>query len=176
MRHWRHRLNAFETCSEPGDAGTIGRQNRSIRKGKQMKLDKLSNVAEFVSSVAVLGTLIYLTIEIQQNTQSLQESARQAVVEGDVELLLTATNDPQIWLSRTKTSLTDEERIKLSTYLFAAVRLRERDWNQYRSGVLDEDTWVSYQSGLVGMLSMPQTRKWWDYYSAVGAFPAEFSE
>ena len=64
--------------------------------------------------------------------------------------------------------MTDAEKFGLSAYLFTMHRLRERDWLQYQAGALDEATWRTYQSGMIGFFSHSQTRKWWDFYFSDG--------
>jgi hypothetical protein len=137
-----------------------------------MNWSKLSSVAEIVSSIAVLVTLVYLTIQLQQNTNALQAGGRDAVISDELELLLATIERPELMLYRVRESLSEEERVQLGSYLVAFVRLRERDWRQFQSGALDAATWASYQGGLISTLSNPQSRRWWG--NAAGAFPSDF--
>ncbi len=84
-------------------------------------------------------------------------------------------DDPELYSSRFKPELTDDEKIRLSAYWITFVRMRENNWFQYQNGVLDDVTWESYRSSIVGSLSSPRARTWWQNY-AVGqmAFDAEF--
>ncbi len=133
-----------------------------------MNWTKASAVAEILSSVAILITLVYLVVEIGQNTSALEASSRQAALDGDVEWLYRAVNAPELWANASNPDMTDAEKLSLSAYLFALYRLRERDWLQYQAGALDEATWLTYQNGLIGMFSNPQARKWWDYQVSDG--------
>ena len=42
-----------------------------------MNTSKLADISEIVSSIAIVATLIYLTIQVQQNTEALHASQRQ---------------------------------------------------------------------------------------------------
>ncbi len=64
-----------------------------------MNWTKASAVAEILSSVAILITLLYLVIEIGQNTEALQATSRDASLEGDIQRLFQAVNTPEIWLT-----------------------------------------------------------------------------
>jgi hypothetical protein len=139
-----------------------------------MNWTKVSAISEMLSSIAVLATLIYLTIGIKQNTEILQANMRQAVMATDVQIIWAAVTDPDIWLCQMKEHLTDDEKIKLHAYLIAFMRDREFVWRQYRAGALDQETWISYQQGIVGNLSQRQSRKWWEAFSKQGAFPRAF--
>ena len=103
-----------------------------------MNLTRLSAIAEITSSIAVLATLIYLTIEIQQNTQVLEASSRQAALENATAQLELAVNVPEIWLSTVNPNLTDSEKVRLSAYLFAVVERGRTNWRHYQAGSMDE--------------------------------------
>ena len=134
-----------------------------------MSWAKLSAVGEILSSIAILVTLVYLMIEIQQNTDALQTSARQATLQGDVEILLSAVDDPSLRINGWKEELTEAESVQMSAYLFAAMRIREHDWLQYQAGALDEATSATYQSGMIGQLSAPQASTWTSGLALSGA-------
>ena len=129
-----------------------------------MNWTKASAVAEILSSVAILVTLLYLVIEIGQNTSALQASTRQSSVEADLQQLHQAINSPEIWLNSVNPNMTDSEKVQLSAYLWGMYRLRQADWLQYEAGAMDETTWLAYQVGLTGNLETPQGRKWWNFF------------
>ena len=43
-----------------------------------MNTSKLADISEILSSLAILATLVYLTIQVQQNTEALQANQRQS--------------------------------------------------------------------------------------------------
>ena len=49
-----------------------------------MSIQELGALGEFIGSIAVLVTLVYLAIQIRQNTRSIEESQRMARVEAMV--------------------------------------------------------------------------------------------
>jgi hypothetical protein len=130
-----------------------------------MNWDMLSAIGEILSSVAVLVTLIYLAIQTRQNTDSIRASTRQSSLAADQDFLLQAQNDPELHLLRYKRELTDEEKVRLSAYWIIFVRLREVNWFQYKNGVMDEETWSTYRSSIVGSLGSSRGRTWWMTYA-----------
>jgi hypothetical protein len=128
-----------------------------------MNWSKWSSIAEIVSSVAILVTLFYLALEINQNTNAIQSDARDGIMQADVEWLYKQVNDPELNVLFHKAEpLSDLEAVKVHTYLIAFVRLREANYRQYVSGVLDEETWVNYRSSIVaGPLATRNGRNWW---------------
>ncbi len=139
-----------------------------------MNWTKASSVAEILSSVAILITLVYLVVEIQQNAEATQADTRQAVLDSDQQFLELYVDSPELNLLQYKEELSDDERIRLSFLLNTFVRMRENNWLQYRNGVLDDVTWRAYQLALVASLSAPQTRLWWQNFGVERIFDSDF--
>ncbi len=140
-----------------------------------MNWTKLSAMAEILSSIAILVTLVYLAIQTQQSADAIQANTRQAILDADQQFLIKVMENPGIYTSQFKPALTDEEKVRLGAYLILFVRMRENNWLQYRNGVLDEVTWDSYRSSIVQVLSDSTSRGWWQNYAvARRAFDSEF--
>lgn len=107
---------------------------------------KWSAIAEIISSIAIIVTLVYLAIQTEQNTAAVQAATRQAMLEQDRESLYKIIEYP--FLDK-RTDLTPEEATRISAYITAFLRMRENHWLQYQSGVLDEETWASYRRALI---------------------------
>ena len=43
------------------------------------------------------------------------------------------------------------------------MRNREHEWFQYKDGILDEATWLSYREIIRVTLGPPRHRKWWNH-------------
>lgn len=140
-----------------------------------MNWEMLSAIAEILGSAAVLVTLAYLTIQSRQNTASIQANTRQAILDADQYFLIKIIESPEIFTSRFKSELTEEEKVRLGAYLIMFVRIRENNWLQYQNGVLDEVTWESYRKSIAQVLSDVKSRNWWQNY-AIGrqSFDQEF--
>ena len=141
-----------------------------------MKLDRVSAIAEIVSSIAILVTLAYLAVQTAHNTAAVQASTRQAMLAEDRELLALQFEFPEVqeFMSREVGSLTDNERIRLSTWLVIFVRNRENQWLQRQKGVIDDETWLTYSSAIAPILSREITRPWWENRESTGEFDSGF--
>jgi len=126
-----------------------------------VNLSKISSIAEIVSTLAIVLTLIYLVVQTQQNSDAINSAARQAVMLADVELLMSRGSQPQKLLLLCEDDVTPEEEIMRSSELIALLRIREIAWLQYQTGVLDEQTWASYSSVLPSGLATEAARDWW---------------
>jgi hypothetical protein len=128
---------------------------------KTFDWNKWSAIAEIISSIAILITLIYLAIQTQQNTAAIQGSVRQAMLSEDRESLYKVIEYPFLD-DVSGESLTGVQKVQFSAYLTAFVRMRENHWLQYQSGVIDEATWKSYRGALVPVIfSSEYGRTFW---------------
>jgi hypothetical protein len=110
-------------------------------------LSKLSSIAEIISSVAVLGTLVYLAVQTRQNTEAIQAQVRAVLLATDTELIYKNMEYPELVLSRNNPQ-TEQEKVLITSHILVMLRQRENYWIQYRNGVLDEETWISYRNAL----------------------------
>ena len=126
-----------------------------------MDWTKTSSIAEILSSVAVLVTLVFLTVEMQQNTAAVRAGSLDATLSVDLQHLYSIVDEPELWFMYYKEELSDSEKVRLFHFLAAFTRMGERNWRQYQTGALDPSDWEAYQGGLLGTLSAPQPLKWW---------------
>ena len=109
-----------------------------------MNFEKTSAIAEIVSSIAILITLVYLAIQTNQNTGAINSASHQQLLNSDLELLREMRDAPDISQTMRSSDPSLEERRRLSSYLTSFLRVREYAYFQYRDGRMDEDTWNSY--------------------------------
>jgi hypothetical protein len=81
-----------------------------------MKLDKLAAVAEIVSSIAIVVTLIYLAIQTHQNTAAIQGTLRQSMLTEDRKALYALIEHPSLEL---RCNLSSEQDTQLRAYMIA---------------------------------------------------------
>jgi len=124
---------------------------------------KLADISEIVSSIAIVVTLIYLTVEVQQNTNALLAQSRETVLATAQQALGYQIDNPEIALSIIKREpLTPEEMIRLNAWYVGIMRTREYIWAQYQSGIIDEPQWQTELAVLQVLLQPVRTRNWWN--------------
>ena len=131
-----------------------------------MSLQDLGNLGEFVGAVAVVVSLVYLAVQIRQNTQVVRanvelDNARLAAefnsqVAGNPELV-------DLWRrSASGEPLDADEQIRWG-FLMANLFYRlEGLYRQHRRGLLPAESWAAWDRLLVFVLANPITRSWWD--------------
>ncbi len=77
-----------------------------------MDRSKLADLSEIFSSIAIVVTLIYLTVEIDQNTDAIHAQSREAVMAGSLMELAAVRDNPNIIKNIIKTQpLTADEQV-----------------------------------------------------------------
>ena len=112
---------------------------------KSERLATWTQAAEILSSVAIVVSLIYVGLEIAQNTKEVRASNRQSTAGRVLDFALTvATNsDLALMLSNTYpidlASLPPDKRSQLTNYMVAFFINAEEAYHQYTEGLLDEE-------------------------------------
>ena len=150
-----------------------------------MTMADLAIWSQIISSIAVLITLIFLTVQLKQNTKAILTNTRQTIITTDMQGIETGINFPAIEHSMHKQQLNEDEKVQLEWWLISLVRTREYQWFQYRNGLLDKKSWEANLSALGRNLSFTRTRGWWklvssDYFDSgfvkeVNGYLAQFS-
>lgn len=131
-----------------------------------MNLDNLNKWLTLAANLGVFAGILFLVLELQQNTESNMAATRHAVIESDLAILQSLIDNPSIEASIKKMSsdeeVTFEDKVRVENWLIAMARTREHQWVQYQNNMLDERTFDTFLTGLTLNISFPITRKWWD--------------
>lgn len=130
-----------------------------------MNWDAIGAVGELIGAVAVLITLIYLALQIRQNTAATKVQIRQAIADSQAANINLRATDERLPMIIAKTNadedLTPDEEIRLYFHLDATLRQFENFHSHFKSGVLEEEDWNSLLYGLERTLRAPKTRELW---------------
>ncbi len=131
----------------------------------------VSTALELVGVVVVIATLWYLALQIRLNTKALLTSSRQGLLDSDLALIsdyITHAIDPHLIGDDVQLSPEDERR--LTWIIIKAIRIREFAWHQYKSGLLDEESWQSYMAPVPGIFSTKRGKAVLDFYTGSDEF------
>jgi hypothetical protein len=140
-----------------------------------VELQDFANLGEFVSGVVVILSLVYLAIQVRQNTASIRTenfaraldriSAMQSLLSQNGELARLQARGV-----RDPSSLTPEERLQLTWWLSEAFGAFEFMFHQSRSGALPDEVWNRWAATVGWWVSFPGVQAWWH------SIPFPFSE
>ena len=141
-----------------------------------MDRERRREVFEAIGLLAIVASLVFLAIEINQNTNALYGQSRQSVLEAAQNELFILVEHPEISLSVVKEGpLTPEENVRLDAYLAATLRAREYAFLQYQDGAIDKEQWDAEISVTKSIMNAERVRKWWSIVGRNNSSP-EFSE
>lgn len=132
--------------------------------------------SQLISSMAVLGTLIYLAIETRQNAAAERAATRLGVQNASITELHKVCDYPDIFLCMEKPeALTPGEAVRLNAWLAAVLRHMEYTWLQHKENVVEDDLWATERQVLRIVFNTARGRTWWQ---SVGrySFGASFGE
>jgi len=117
-----------------------------------MSLADLGNLGEFIGSVAVLVSLIYVAFQIRANTRAVRASTFLGLTNGWLDFLQ-HTSDAELadLLVRARAAPDQLDRVELYrifTLGRATFRRYENDYFQFKSGTFDAEAWRGYRSSL----------------------------
>jgi hypothetical protein len=116
-----------------------------------MTLEQLSALAQIVGAGALLASLIFVGLQIRQNTQSQRVVAVESLAAAIAAINVPAMQSPALGTALA-TALKDwslanhDERVIAHYFLFCFFKLHEQAWYQYRSRVLDDAQWVGWEN------------------------------
>ena len=111
-----------------------------------MTMQELGAIGDFVGGVAVVVTLIYLAIQIRQNTKINAALIRQNFYDATQQQILHAVESPEFndlmrrsWT--TNETLTESEKVQIWRHMQRVLIGYQGAFEQYKSGALPEKDW-----------------------------------
>ncbi len=130
-----------------------------------MELQAYTLIAEVVGAVAVVLTLIYLAIQLRQNTKALRTSAYQGMVANSMQILTTLLADPEraqffLRVQSNPGQITEEDGVRWHWFMLAAFRHWDNLYYQYRTGALETEMWEGYDHLMTNWLQNQAWSEW----------------
>jgi len=143
-----------------------------------MKLERWALIAEIVSGLAIVTTLIVLIVETQANTEAIQISNRQSLAERGEQYMLARLTSPELATIVEKRSrgeaLSVAELWIYRGYLGAVMRVTEESFLLYEDGRLDEAYWNRNAAAFGAVFANSVARNSFAYWGSIHAFTPEF--
>jgi hypothetical protein len=130
-----------------------------------MSLEELANLGEFIGGIGVLVTLIFVVVQLRQNTRAIQRSnAREA---GNALVNTIHANnsadlsDITVRGYRDLGSLSDAERIRFDNMMFAWFHAIEQEHFASRESPYLKELLTPKHRAIAANLSTPGVSQWW---------------
>ena len=143
-----------------------------------MDIALMASVAEIISAVAVVVSLIFVGLEVRKNTQISETATFQSSVTHDIDILMSLGENPVIAKAffdyRDKPDSLGEEAQAQGAHLMAAViRHMENLYLQYKKGMLSQESWRTREPLVLAIIKSPGFQKNTEVHYA-GFFGGDF--
>ena len=147
-----------------------------------MDIEQLAALGEILGGIGVLGTLIFLAIEVRHSSKILQINAQSLGMQSFATFNEILATDPELVSlvdrvmggGEAYSTLTPAEKIRFSVAIRALLMRFEAQFFQYKGGLIDELYWQTRMRWLKGYLSIPTLENWWEMESASALLTNEF--
>lgn len=137
----------------------------------------MGNFGEFFGAVAVVATLVYLTVQIRQSNLAAQTTA----IQGFFDSWGSVSNRDRNFIPIMRKGYTlrweeisKDEQVELHTYWAGYLATLHMGYRLYVRKVLDHPSYIGFEDYLVSALKSPALQEWWGEHGKV--FPADFQD
>ena len=132
-----------------------------------MNLETLGNLGEFISGIVVIISLVYLAMQVRQNTRSIRTENYARALERVSALQSRLSQDGEFCalFSQALTgpsNVSPNERIQFTWCLYELFGGQEFLFHQSQAGTVPEEVWERWSDTMTWWLSFPGVRAWWD--------------
>ena len=131
-----------------------------------MTLAEISQISQTLGSAAVVASLIFVGVQIRQNTKATRAASHHAVSEAlnQVNLLWARNSEvTRIWLAglSDRRALTPEDRWRFDAIVRAYLHVCETMYMQAELGAGDSGIVVAEENGIKTVFASGGVREWW---------------
>ncbi len=131
-----------------------------------MTLEELAYLSQIVGVAGLLASLIFVGLQIRQNTKALKATSHHAITDSFNAINNLILSDPKvarIWRLACAGSdeFDEDERISANFMLLANFRIFETLYYQYSNGTLDKKLFDAELKTLKWAVTMPGFLPWW---------------
>lgn len=131
-----------------------------------MTIEQLANLGEVVAAIATLVTLVYLAIQIRQNTRAVRAASHHSVTDSFNHINAIVGTDPRaariyrLGLEGLE-NLNEDEQFSFAFLMLGYLRVFETLFYQRDIGTAEEQLYQSEHNSLRWAFSYQGARDWW---------------
>ena len=129
-------------------------------------IETLGNIGDFISGIAVLITLIYLSIQIRANTKAIHSASRERVAKEYREVLKHQADPDSVKAMargfRSYPDISFEDMVLFGTRMHDESLFFQAVFAQFEAGHLEKETYQGYLDNYASAVSTTGGRKWYE--------------
>ncbi len=123
-----------------------------------MKISAINEGVSLIANIGVIGSIIFLGLEMRQNTEMMQSQTRNSIVENQLSVYEKMIENPELFDIADKRSanldVADAERQQLHVFILSQLRIWENEFYQYQIGLFESDEFEARTIAWRGQMSM----------------------
>ena len=131
-----------------------------------MSIEELGAIGEFVASFGVIATLVYLAIQMTQNTRAVKLNTARIVTEELQQMFSLLASDEslaKVFLDAGRASeLNDIARVRYYTFTSNFLRVVENGYLQHRDEAISEEHWEGMTNMAIDYTKMKAFDAYWN--------------
>ncbi|MDX1556100.1 MAG: hypothetical protein R3212_08745 [Xanthomonadales bacterium] len=144
-----------------------------------MNWEAVSAIAEWIGVILIIISLIYVALQVRQNTETIKSATELETGRMWSELHSRVAHSPDmvdIWDKglTTPDALTPTEKRRFVWFVAEYFFVVENLYRQRTLGFLSLETWSQHEKAVAGLLLHPLLQRWWE--SGVSPYSLEFRE
>jgi hypothetical protein len=131
-----------------------------------MDMQTLGNLGDFISSLAVLVTLIYLSVQTKQMVKTSRQQSHSDILSRRQDLMnrLMERDFIEVWgkgCARQKLDPLDAQRF--TSYAISFLSHVQDTYIQYKAGLVEKGVWEAERALMAASFSQPGFQDWWEH-------------
>ena len=133
-----------------------------------MKISAINEVVSLIANIGVIGSIVFLGLEMQQNTEMMQSQTRNSIVENQLSFYERGIENSE--LADIRDSLNSDsnievtERFQYTLYIMSQLRMWENEFYQYQIGLFESDEFQARTVLWRGQISVNANVAVWELY------------
>jgi len=131
-----------------------------------MTLQSLAYIGEIIGAVVVVLSLVYLAVQVRQNTEAQRTENYAHALErlATFQSMLSTGSEISIIFSKglaDSSNLTAQEKLRFNWSMYEAFGAFEFMFHAARKKSIDEEIWSRWSKAIAWYLTFPGVHKWW---------------
>jgi hypothetical protein len=133
-----------------------------------MNWEAIGAIGEVVGAAGIIFTLVYLALQIRQNSQDVRSATRQSISTAQSQVGLQIATDPVLraaaarWLAGEKESDDPEDLLVDDVFIRSNMRQFENQYYQHQEGTFSDEMWPGYVESMYRTMRNPIFHRWWE--------------
>ena len=138
-----------------------------------MTLNDIYLISQIVAALLVAPTLLYLALQVRQNTMQMRANANHQYLEVSKDLnlaLIQNTQTASVYRRGCEdfNALNEDEKTQFFFYVGQYFQTFSNMYDLWKSRALPDSSWHIIRKHIISMMAMPGTRHVWDSWASTG--------